>query len=234
MQPKKSIEYAELSWNPFSGDKTDDGKCEIVNRYGKMACWACGMAYRLRGRAGYDYDDPFKPTFHPDKLNVPLKRKKPTIFATAFMGDICYCKPEWWIEILRVIAKCPQHTFLMLTKDPYKVYHNVHYGGSYHHVIPSNVWMGVTVNKQHEVNRIEYLLQLPAHHHWVSFEPPFEKIRCDLMGIDGIAVGSLTGRHPFMPSYEIVEPLLYQARKDGAKIVIKENLDFEPKLREWP
>lgn len=233
MKPKKSIEYSEKEWNPYTGDRTDDGKCEIVNRYGKMACWACSMAYRLRGRAGYDYDDPFKPTFHPDKLDEPLKRKKPTIYATCFMGDIAYCKPEWMIEIMGVICKCPQHTFLMLTKLPelVAIMFNVV-------SLPDNVWMGVTVNTQKETTRIEWLKTIQCAHYWLSFEPPFERIECDLKGINGIAIGALTqgGKTKFMPRWEVVDHLLEQARRDGAKIVTKANLRL-PKgilIREWP
>lgn len=226
MKPQKSIEYSEMSWNPFTGDKTDDGKCEIVNRYGKMACWACSMAYRLKGRAGYSSEDPFQPTFHPDKLDIPLKRKKPTIYATCFMSDISYCKPEWWAEILGVIRECNWHTFLMLTKQPEKFVFCS---------LPDNLWFGTTVNLQSEIERIDHLIAIDAKYHWVSFEPPFEHIDCSLEGIDGIAIGALTGKHPFQPINTSVFDLVEEARKCRTKIVIKDNLKhIVTRYREWP
>lgn len=220
--------YAQKRWNPFSGDKMDDGKCAIIQRHGAHACWAYCMSLRLAGRCGYDRNRPFQPTFHPDRLDEPLKRKKPTIYATCFMGDIGYCEDEWLIQIMNVIRQCPQHTFLLLTKLPDLPLFRTR-------SFPDNVYFGATVNLQKEVVRIDHLREVDCKHKWVSFEPPYEHIECDLTGISGIAIGAQTGNFKFMPSYEIVEPLLYQARKDGAEIVIKDNLDtWEPKLREWP
>jgi len=229
MQPKKSIEYSEATWNPYSGDKVDDGKCEIVNRYGPKACWACGMAYRLRGRAGYDYGRPFQPTFHPDKLDIPLKRKKPTIWATCFMGDISYCAGIWWDRIIGVIKKCPQHTFILLTKRP-----AIFRLGTF----SDNVWFGTTINIQNETYRLDVLKEINCKHKWISFEPPYETINCELTGLEFIAIGAQTGNHPFQPQNEAVELLIHNARVDNVKVIIKDNLDYEPKASyepwEWP
>lgn len=217
----KSIEYAQKSWNPYSGCLNwSNGVCAI----GKD-CWAYSMAYRLRGRYGYDKDNPFKPTFHPDKLDIPLRRKKPTTYATCFMGDIAYCKVNFMWQIKQVMKNCPQHTFLMLTKLPEKLRYDL---------FPHNVWLGVTVNQQDEVHRIRILKGIHVSHKWVSFEPPYERIDCDLKGIDGIAIGAQTGKHPFRPDPDAVIHLIALARNHNAKIVIKDNLNFSPKFVEWP
>lgn len=237
MEDRKWNQYANKNWNPYTGDKTDDGKCEIVKRYGKMACWACSQAYRLKGRAGYDKEDPFKPTFHPDRLDEPIKRKKPTIYATCFMGDIAYCKCQWMFEIIGVIRQCPKHTFLMLTKLP-KTFGIK--GDNTITDIPNNVWFGTTVNLQSEVHRIDDLRKIDCKNKWASFEAPFEEIQCDLTGIDGIAIGALTGKVKFQPKDEWIINLMQTARKCGTKIVLKDNLEFKDKngikpiYREWP
>ncbi len=228
MKPQKSIEYSEKSWNYFTGDVTTDGKCEIVNRYGKMACWACGMAYRLKGRAGYDKEDPFQPTIHHDKLSVPLLRKTPTIWAVSFMGDICYCPDEYMVRMVNVMRTTPQHTYVMLTKRPEVSLFRTR-------SFPENVWFGTTVNKQSEVERIDHLIAIDAKHHWVSFEPPFEWIDCSLEGVDGIAIGALTGKVKFQPENEWIYELVEEARKCRSKIVIKDNLTHcVTRYREWP
>ena len=49
-------------------------------------CWAEKMAVRLAGRFGYDKKNPFKPTFHPEKLEEPLKWKTPRRIPCCFMG----------------------------------------------------------------------------------------------------------------------------------------------------
>lgn len=54
------------------------------------------------------------------KLEIPLKIKKPTVFAVNFSSDPFHARiPRYAIDIsLEVMAACPQHVFLMLTKRP--------------------------------------------------------------------------------------------------------------------
>lgn len=52
-----SIGWCDLTINPITG-------C----RNGCKYCYAERFAKRLAGRAGYPAEDPFQPTFHPDKL----------------------------------------------------------------------------------------------------------------------------------------------------------------------
>jgi len=185
------------------------------------------MALRLAGRYGYDPVEPFKPTFHEDKLYQPLHRKKPTIYATCFMGDIGYCRDEWLVKILNVIRQCPQHTFIMLTKMPHLFLFRSR-------SFPDNVWFGTTITKNGELYRIAQLIVLDVKHRIVSFEPLREKMSPNLEGIEGIAIGAKTGAHPFKPEPDDVIHLIAVARKYGCKIVTKENLDFYPKFVEWP
>lgn len=59
------IEWATDVWNPVTG-------CSPIS-IGCDNCYARRMANRLRGRFGYPKDDPFRVTFHPDRLDQPLK-----------------------------------------------------------------------------------------------------------------------------------------------------------------
>ena len=59
------IEWCEESWNPVTGCSPVSEGCEH--------CYARPMAQRLKGRYGYPNDDPFKVTFHTDRLDQPLK-----------------------------------------------------------------------------------------------------------------------------------------------------------------
>jgi len=230
MNRKKSIEYSEKEYNPYTGCLNWE---ELIKWHGCQICdlgkdcWAYGMAQRLRGRYGYDPDKPFKPTFHEDKLKQPLHRKKPTIYATCFMGEIGYCKDRWFSQILDVIWECPQHTFIMLTKMPWVFQ-------SRQEDWPDNVWLGVTITKNGELFKLDILKQLDIKHPIVSFEPLREKMSPNLEGIEGIAIGAKTGAHPYQPKESHVKRLLICARHDNCKVVIKDNLDFVPKLVEWP
>jgi len=136
------------------------------------------MSKRLAGMGvkGYDKADPFKPTFHPDRLREPLKVKKSSVIGVSFMGDLFhldFSNDYFYATIFHVISKCPQHTFLFLTKRPdrmaliFKTYMNP---------VFSNLWLGVTVENQEQADkRIPILLQIPGKH-WVSVEPMLSEV----------------------------------------------------------
>ena len=66
------IEWANATWNPITGCDPNDGyQSESCKN-----CYARRMSNRLKGRYGYPKDEPFRVTFHPDRLNQPLKWKK--------------------------------------------------------------------------------------------------------------------------------------------------------------
>jgi protein gp37 len=82
-------------------------------------CWAKATAEnRLRGRYGYDEDEPFKVKLRPERLAEPLKVLKPTQWFYNSMGDLFHEKvpDEFIAACFGVMAACPQHTFQVLTK----------------------------------------------------------------------------------------------------------------------
>jgi protein gp37 len=115
---------------------------------------------------------------HAERLNVPLKRKKPTVYA--IWNDLFHesVPLDFIDDVLDVISACPQHTFLALTKRAHlieeKLYdvtpeHGIRTlgGGDY----LRNLWVGVTVCTPDELWKIIVLIQTPAAHRWVNFEP---------------------------------------------------------------
>lgn len=76
---KTKIEWADSVWNPVTGCTPVSEGCE--------RCFARRMANRLKGRYGYPKDDPFRVTLHPDKLEQPLRWKKPRQVFVPSMGD---------------------------------------------------------------------------------------------------------------------------------------------------
>ena len=119
MADNTKIEWAEASWSPITG-------CTPISE-GCQNCYAKRMATRLKGRFGYPKDDPFRVTFHPDRLYEPLKWKKPRTIFVCSMGDLFHeSVTEWqWIEIFDVMRRCITngggvgHKFLILTKRPW-------------------------------------------------------------------------------------------------------------------
>jgi len=205
----KGIEYSDKSWNPYSG-------CEMTGCALGKRCWAFNRAIRLRGRFGYDAAKPFKPTLHPDKITVPLKRKKPTRYNTCFMGDIAYCYKPYLNMILNVVRDCPRHIFYFLTKQPGMV-------EGMGVTFPENAWVGVTVNSQDDVWRIGNLNEIDCENRWVSFEPLYSNILTSLSGIDWIVIGAQTNP-TIQPVIEWVMELMENATKHNIPIFLKPNL----------
>lgn len=100
------------SWNPFTGCTPVGPACDN--------CWAKRMAYRFRGRFGYPADDPFRPTFHPERLSRVNPNQKPRAIALCFMSDPFHEEHSHMdiTNMLDRIEECSQHTFIGLTKRP--------------------------------------------------------------------------------------------------------------------
>ncbi len=157
-------------------------------------CYARKMAYRLKGRFGYPKDEPFRPTFHFDKLAAihGLKGKGKRVFLDS-MGD-CFSPGmdrEWIWAIIDAIRHKPEHTFLVLTKRPDRM------DAILEEMIgpmPRNLWFGVSVTCQEDVWRIPKLINRAySQHAFVSFEPLHGLIQYDLSGIDWAIVGLESG-----------------------------------------
>lgn len=104
-----------LSWNPVTG-------CTPISE-GCQNCYAKRMANRFRGRFGYPEDKPFQVTLHPEKLNQPLRWKKPKRIFVCSMGDLFHedIPFEFISAIFGVMAATPQHNYIVLTKRPAKM-----------------------------------------------------------------------------------------------------------------
>jgi protein gp37 len=150
-------------------------------------------------------------TIRPERLDAPLRRKKPTVWAIwndLFHEDV----PVNFLEdTLATITLCPQHTFLILTKRAQRL--NLmtrdRLRVSRTDTWPiKNLWLGVTVCNQEEADeKIPILLKIPAAHRWVSIEPmlgqidldqtcpgkPVENGWCWREGLDCVVLGGESG-----------------------------------------
>jgi protein gp37 len=106
--------------------------------------------------------------------------------------------PEWRSDLFTLIAQTPNLTWMLLTKRIGNVPHND---------LPRNVWLGITVVNQEEVDRdVPKLLRNDsAVVRWLSCEPllgPLD-LRAYLRGIDWVIVGgeSGAGARPMHPEW---------------------------------
>ena len=147
-------------------------------------CYARPMAYRLRGRAGYPSDDPFRVTMHPDRLGVPARWKTPRTVFVVSMGDLFHesVPADFRDKILDVIRDTSRHTFLLLTKRAERMADTFS-----RRLVPGNCWVGVTVEDQRRAEeRLPVLRGIEAPVRFVSAEPLLEDVDLGLVSGDRI------------------------------------------------
>jgi len=168
------IEWCDKSWSPITG-------CSPISE-GCVHCYAKRMAYRLKGRFGYPKDDPFRVTFHPDRLDEPLHWKKPSRIFVCSMGDLFHedVPMETIGKILCFARAITQHKFLFLTKRPKRMREALLAWDMNGDVIEQKVdhlFFGVSIENQRTAyERIPILLQIQAAKRFVSVEPMLSNI----------------------------------------------------------
>jgi len=183
MSSKSKIEWTESTWNPVSG-------CTKVSR-GCDNCYAERMAKRLQAMGTRGYENGFEVTLHPEALEKPLKLKKTQMIFVNSMSDIFHHKisDEYIIKIFEIMNKAHWHTFQVLTKRPErleKIAKKLKW--------TDNIWMGVTVESNDYVDRVDYLRDIDAKVKFLSIEPliaPVDKL--DYTNIDWVIVGGESG-----------------------------------------
>ena len=183
------IEWTDVTWNVVTG-------CSKVSA-GCANCYAERMAKRLAGRCGYPKENPFAVTFHPDRLEMPMRLKKPSRIFVNSMGDLFHpeVKGEWLSQVFSAMANAhwiKGHTFSVLTKRPERMKSVIEEigenlaeqrkgvknpDGSTTHKVTftfplKGVELGVSVEDQKTADeRIPILLKTPAAMRFVSYEP---------------------------------------------------------------
>ena len=192
MKPSR-IEWTESTWNPVTG-------CTKISA-GCAHCYAERMAKRLRAMGQPNYRNGFEVTCHPDVLGMPLKWKKSQMIFVNSMSDLFHkAVPIRFIEeIFFTMNQARWHTFQILTKRADRLLQ----------LAPRlkwtpNVWMGVTVENQKHVDRIDRLREVPAAVRFLSLEPLLGPLpELDLTNIDWVIVGgeSGPGARPMDPAW---------------------------------
>lgn len=191
MPQSSSIEWTEATWNPVTG-------CHQVSP-GCAHCYAKTFAERWRGIPGHVYEQGFDLRLWPERLEVPLRWKKPkTIFVNS-MSDLFHeeIPLEFIQQVFATMEAAHWHTFQILTKREERLAElapNLPW--------PSNVWMGVTIENRRFIDRAEYLRQVPAAVRFISAEPllgPLDGL--SLESIDWLIAGGESG-----PGHRRIDP----------------------------
>lgn len=174
----------------------------------------------------------FKPIFHPERVDQPLRIRKPSRIFVCSMGDF------WGPEIskedrqsaVNVMARCPQHQFIILTKRPELIDPEM--------ADHPNMWIGVTVDSPGTEGRLGILREKAKgrkFHMVTSLEPILGPIKPNLERVEAAMLGGQTNPDK-PPKWEWVEWILAEADRTGTKIFMKDNLCAPPgkMRREYP
>ncbi len=183
MSTQSSIEWTECTWNPVSG-------CTKISP-GCAHCYAERMAKRLQAMGQYRYRNGFKVTVHPEAIEEPYQWKKPRVVFVNSMSDLFHEDiPANYIQsIFEVMNNTPRHTYQILTKRSERLAE----------LAPilnwsENIWMGVTVENNRYLHRVDHLRQVEAHIRFLSLEPllgPLDEL--NLHRINWVIVGGESG-----------------------------------------
>jgi protein gp37 len=207
MATASTIEWTEFTWNPVTG-------CSKLTQ-GCKHCYAERLAARFWGdRAFTDVQ------VHEDRLDQPRRwRKGRSIFVNS-MSDLFHehVPAEFIARVFEVMRDCPQHTFQILTKRSERL-------AELAPALPwpANVWMGVSVEDERVVGRIDQLRNVPAAVRFLSLEPLIGPLhRLALGGIDWVIVGGESGPGARPMHAEWVESIYRQCRRAGVPFFFKQ------------
>lgn len=157
MAKRSMISWCTSTWNPWIG-------CTKIS----PGCLNCYM-YRAQERFG---KDPSKITRSKTQFTAPLKWKTPSVVFVCSWSDFFHeAADRWRQDVWRIMNDCRRHQFLILTKRPENIKHALpdDWGVGY-----PNVWLGVTVETETYLYRIDILDETPCAHRFVSYEPALE------------------------------------------------------------
>lgn len=247
MSDKTGIEWTDATWNPVTGCTKVSAGCDH--------CYAETFAERFRGTEGHYFENGFDVQLRPDKLDLPLRWKRPRRIFVNSMSDLFHDQvPDHYIAgVFAVMARAPQHTFQVLTKRHGRMRSLLNEHDFAARVcgpddvawpLP-NVWLGVSTEDQQWADiRIPALLDTPAAVRFISAEPLLGPINlgfneCDhsrrnheevgcWRGLDWVIVGgeSGPGARPMHPDW--VRSLRGQCADAGVPFLFKQWGEWGP------
>ncbi|MEM9710628.1 MAG: phage Gp37/Gp68 family protein [Actinomycetota bacterium] len=226
MSGKTGIEWTDVTWNPLTG-------CAHVS----PGCDRCYAAREAAGRLSHHpaYEglavrpegEPARFTgeirLHPDRLDQPLRWRKPRRVFVNSMSDLFSREiveqhgtdgVAFVAEVFVVMSIASDHQFQVLTKRPQRMAQiltdpafwmhvnrrrmergfPVLPGGMSDGMLIPNVWLGTSIESDRYAFRADHLRRTPAAVRFISAEPLLGPLpSLDLTGIDWLIVGGESG-----------------------------------------
>ena len=177
------IEWTNATWNPIRG-------CTKISP-GCKHCYAERFAERFRGVKNHPFEQGFDLRFVPEKLDDPLRWRKPQRVFVNSMSDLFHedVPLDYIQRVFAVMNQASWHEYQVLTKRAERL----------EAIAPDlpwapHIWMGVSVENRDYLWRVEHLRRTRAMIKFLSVEPLLGPLgMLDLSGIDWVIVGGESG-----------------------------------------
>lgn len=173
MALNSAIEWTDATWNPVTG-------CDQVSP-GCDHCYALAFAERFRGTPGHPYEQGFDLRLWPQRLELPLRWRKPRRIFVNSMSDLFHADvPDEFVRrVFATMVQADWHTYQVLTKRPQRL---ARMAPSL--PWPAHIWAGVSVESNDYAWRADFLRRVPVAVRFVSAEPLLGPV--DSLNLDGI------------------------------------------------
>jgi protein gp37 len=151
------------------------------------------IAERLCEQGIKGYENGFKLTLRPERLEVPIHWKKPRLIFVDSMCDLFHddVPLEYVQRVFAVMKKADWHVYTILTKRSERMRELASRLEWLPHIVA-----GVTIESDKYRSRLDDLKAVPAHMRYLSLEPLLSPIPwLDLTGINWVIVGGESGRN---------------------------------------
>ena len=199
MATRSGIEWTETTWNPVTG-------CSPISP-GCAHCYAERMAKRLQAMGVRKYRHGFDVAVHATALEEPLRWAQPRLVFVNSMSDLFHPSvPTAFVEsVFAIMNRASRHTFQVLTKRPERVR-----GLDDRLRWTPNIWLGVSIESERWLDRLELLVGTGAQTKFLSLEPLLGPLPgLDLSGVDWVIAGGESG-----PGARPVHPRWVRAIRD--------------------
>jgi protein gp37 len=203
MSDKSAIEWTDATWNPVTGCTPVSPGCDH--------CYALTFAERFRGVRGHPYEQGFDLKLWPERLELPLRWKRPRRIFVNSMSDLFH--PEvsdaYVRQVFDVMVRADWHIFQVLTKRSGRL-------KRLGRTLPwrPHIWAGVSVESDRYVWRADQLREVPSHVRFISAEPllgPLDQL--DLTGIQWVITGGESG-----PGHRPCDPDWVRSLRDRCRV----------------
>ena len=200
------IKWCGCTWNPWQGCTKVSPGCKHCYMYQGKRRWGQEPAIVVRSKTTFD---------------DPLKWRDPKLIFTCSWSDWFHKAADpWRAEAWEIIRATPQHTYQILTKRPERILK----------CLPSdwgdgwpNVWLGVSVENEDYLSRIDLLKKAPARTRFLSLEPLLGPLsRLNLTEIQWAIVGGESGPGYRTPQLDWVRSIRDQCIDADVRLFFKQ------------